>query len=91
MTATSLSESLRKTLSLFEESGAPLTTIEVADRLSLDRESSHERLERLVDYNELETKNVGTSGRIWWQPRLSPKPSSSDRREHDLEDRDRLL
>ena len=85
MTASSLSETLRETLSLFEKSGAPLTTIEVADRLGLDRESTCERLERLVDYDELETKTVGTNERVWWQPRLSPKPPSPDRREHDLE------
>ncbi|WP_254523478.1 PAS domain-containing sensor histidine kinase [Natrinema caseinilyticum] len=68
MTKSSLTESLRETLALFDAFGAPQTTIEVADQLDLGRRSTYERLERLVDHGELETKKAGSNGRVWWRP-----------------------
>jgi len=68
MPPSSLSTVLRETLSVFDESGPPLTTSEVADELPVGRRSAYERLERLVDHDRLDTKAVGASGRIWWQP-----------------------
>ncbi|MHB9288907.1 PAS domain S-box protein [Halobacteriales archaeon Cl-PHB] len=67
MTA-SLTASLRETLALFDPSGAPRTTTEVAAELDLGRRSTYERLERLVDQDRLETTKVGSSGRVWWRP-----------------------
>ncbi|WP_254765073.1 PAS domain-containing protein [Natrinema marinum] len=71
MTSRSLTESLRETLAIFDGSEIPRTTTEVADRLDLGRRSTYERLERLVDHGELETKKVGASGRVWWRPRAA--------------------
>ncbi|ELZ00917.1 PAS/PAC sensor signal transduction histidine kinase [Natrialba chahannaoensis JCM 10990] len=68
MTGSSLTDALRETLVLFEAGGAPLTTAEVAEQLDLGRQSTYERLERLVDHDRLETKTVGANGRVWWQP-----------------------
>ncbi|MDS0476860.1 hypothetical protein [Natrinema sp. 1APR25-10V2] len=53
MTSRSLTESLRETLELFDGTGAPWTTTEVADRLDLGRRSTYERLERLVGRSRL--------------------------------------
>ncbi len=68
MVQESLTETLRETLAVFDGSGAPWTTTEVADRLELGRRSTYERLERLVDHGELETKKVGANARVWWRP-----------------------
>jgi PAS domain-containing protein len=79
--SSSLADSLRETLALFDTSGAPQTTVEVAQQLDLGRRSTSERLEQLVDHGELETKTVGTNGRVWWQPLSSPEPSLAGRLE----------
>ncbi|QLG48447.1 PAS domain-containing protein [Natrinema halophilum] len=71
MTSSPLTESLRETLALFDGSGAPRTTNEIASQLDLGRRSTYERLERLVDHGELETKKVGASARVWWRPTSS--------------------
>ena len=67
MASPSLTNVLRETLALFDDSGAPQTTTEVAERLDLGRRSTYERLERLVEHDRLETKKVGASGRVWWR------------------------
>lgn len=67
MAMSSLTEVLRETLALFDASGTPYTTTEVAERLDLGRRSTYERLERLVEHGELETKKVGANGRVWWR------------------------
>ncbi|MFC6718388.1 PAS domain S-box protein [Natrialbaceae archaeon GCM10025810] len=72
MTSSSLSDSLRETLALFDAPGAPQTTVEVAEQLAIGRRSTYERLEGLVDHGELETKKAGTNGRVWWRPQPSP-------------------
>ncbi|MFC4407898.1 PAS domain S-box protein [Haloarchaeobius iranensis] len=63
-----LTEPLRETLACFEEAGTPLSTTEVAERLDLGRRGTYDRLDRLVDHGRLETKSVGSSARVWWQP-----------------------
>jgi PAS domain S-box-containing protein len=68
MTPPTLTQTLRDTLSLFEGGGPPLTTTEVAERVDLGRRSAYERLERLVEHGKLETKKVGSGGRVWWRP-----------------------
>ncbi|MFC6718044.1 bacterio-opsin activator domain-containing protein [Natrialbaceae archaeon GCM10025810] len=75
MAANALTEPLRETLALFDDSGTPRTTSELADRLDLGRRSTYDRLERLVERGELETKSVGASARVWWRPRSSADPS----------------
>ncbi|WP_117591066.1 PAS domain S-box protein [Haloprofundus halophilus] len=80
----SLTESLRETLDLFDGSGEPRTTPEVADLLDLGRRSTYERLERLVEHGELETKKVGANARVWWLPPSASVDHSLDtRRDHE--------
>jgi len=67
VTSSPLSKVLRETLVLFDDSGAPQTTTEVAERLDLGRRSTYERLTRLVDHDQIETKKVGANGRVWWR------------------------
>jgi PAS domain S-box-containing protein len=68
MPSESLTTVLQETLGVFEHTEAPLTTTEVADEFAVGRRSTYERLERLVENDQLETKKVGASGRIWWRP-----------------------
>ena len=78
MSAGSLTTALRETLSLFDPASEPLTTAEVASQLPIGRRSTYERLERLVEQNCLDTKTVGASGRIWWQPSAVSDEASAD-------------
>ncbi len=69
MESGSLTDALRETLAIFDGSGRPWTTSEVAERLDLGRRSTYARLERLVEQDRLETKKVGANARVWWRPR----------------------
>ena len=75
MASEPLSDGLRATLALFDRAGTPMTTTEAAERLDLGRRSTYNRLERLVERGELETKKVGASGRVWWRPGPSSEPA----------------
>jgi HTH-type transcriptional regulator, bacterioopsin transcriptional activator and related proteins len=75
----------RETLEVFDrgDGSAPLTAKEVADAVGVSRRTAYERLQRLVEAGDVETKKVSSSGRIWWRP--SPtrtmaveKPLTSD-------------
>ena len=68
MESGTLSDGLRETLGLFDASGTPRTTPEVAAELGLGRRTTYARLERLVEENRLATKKVGASARVWWRP-----------------------
>ncbi|WP_312909470.1 PAS domain-containing protein [Natronosalvus caseinilyticus] len=70
-----LTDSLRETLAVFDGSGEPWTTPEVAAALDLGRRSTYARLERLVERDHLETKKVGANARVWWRP---TRPSATD-------------
>lgn len=59
---------LGETLAVFDTTGTPLTTPEVAARLDIGRRSTYDRLTRLVDRGDLATKKVGAGGRVWWRP-----------------------
>ncbi|WP_331236473.1 PAS domain S-box protein [Natronorarus salvus] len=76
MGASGLTDTLRETLAVFDGSGEPRTTPEVAERLDLGRRSTYARLERLVDHDRLETKKVGANARVWWRP--PPERPSGD-------------
>ena len=67
MASDTLTESLRETLAVFDTTGAPQTTTEVASTLDLGRRSTYDRLQRLVDRDRLATKKVGASARVWWR------------------------
>ena len=71
MTDSSLTGALRETLALFEETGDPVTTTEVADRLEVGRRSAYDRLDRLAERDRLATKKVGANARVWWRPTQS--------------------
>ncbi len=73
-----LTEALDETLAVFERSGAPLTTPEVADALDLGRRTAYARLDRLADRDRLETKKVGAGARVWWQPPTGPSAGTVD-------------
>ncbi|WP_202614490.1 PAS domain S-box protein [Halostella litorea] len=78
MDTDALTDCLRETLALFDGEGTPRTTSEVADALDLGRRSTYERLERLVDHGELDTKKVGASARVWWRPSDAGVPAAAD-------------
>jgi PAS domain S-box-containing protein len=83
MSSTPLTDALRETLTIFEEGGAPRTTTEVAEQFDLGRRSAYERLERLVDHGQLETKKVGGNGRVWWQPSATGGTTSTEQNAQD--------
>jgi PAS domain S-box-containing protein len=70
MTSGSLTVALKETLDVFERvgPGTPLTTNEVTAELDVGRRSTYDRLERLADEGLVETKSVGSRGRVWWRP-----------------------
>lgn len=65
-----------------DEPSAPRTTPEVATELDCGRRATHKRLQHLVDLDELRTKKVGASARVWWLP--AKGSSSEQRRLRDL-------
>ncbi|ODR80931.1 hypothetical protein BG842_00575 [Haladaptatus sp. W1] len=78
MKSGSLTDSLRETLAIFDESKEPWTTPEVAESLGLGRRSTYARLERLAEQNRIETKKVGANARVWWQPPANTDKAAPD-------------
>ncbi|MEF8937251.1 MAG: helix-turn-helix domain-containing protein, partial [Halovenus sp.] len=68
MSQKSLTPALLETLGVFDSSGEPQSTPEVAEKLDLGRRTVYARLERLVEEGFLRTKKVGANARVWWQP-----------------------
>ncbi len=69
---------LSDTLAVFDRADAPSTphtTSEVADELDCTRRTAYNRLERLADRGDLETKKVGARGRVWWLPPDAATPT----------------
>ncbi len=56
----------------FGPPGTPLTTSEVAAKFDCSNRAVSEHLETLVGERFLETKEVGTHGRVWWRPVDTP-------------------
>ncbi|MFC4988112.1 bacterio-opsin activator domain-containing protein [Saliphagus infecundisoli] len=48
--------------------GTPLTTPEVATEFDCTSRTVYNKLEALVEEGVLETKKVGSRGRVWWRP-----------------------
>ncbi|WP_435348803.1 PAS domain S-box protein [Haloarchaeobius sp. HRN-SO-5] len=67
MSSRQLTQSLSETLAVFDGSGEPRTTREVASGLDIGRRSTYERLDRLVESGFIETKKVGANARVWWR------------------------
>lgn len=56
-------------LDVFRNSSDPvLTASEVADELSLSRRGAFKRLRDLAERGVLESKQVGSSSKVWWYP-----------------------
>jgi len=51
-----------------EDTARPLTASDVIDELGIARRTAHNKLNRLVERGELETRKVGARGRVWWVP-----------------------
>ncbi|UPV99484.1 PAS domain S-box protein [Halorussus gelatinilyticus] len=70
-------DALADTLAVFDHAdlpSTPYTTSEVADELDCSRRTAYNRLERLADRGDIETKKVGARGRVWWR---SPEAANS--------------
>lgn len=89
-------------LEVFEERtdrARPLTANDVMSALDCSRRTAHDKLEALVDDGVLETRKIGSRGRVWWIPmdgsgRSGPtaqetgaldRPSSVERRIREME------
>jgi len=60
-----------ETLAVFdqrEDPSEPLTTPEVADSLDVARRTVYKRLQKLVNRDEVKTKEAGANARVWWRP-----------------------
>lgn len=57
-------------LDVFRNSSDPvLTASEVAEELSLSRRGAYKRLRNLAEQDILESKQVGSSSKVWWFPK----------------------
>lgn len=54
----------------------PLTAGDVVDALGIARRTAHNKLNRLVERGDLETRKIGARGRVWWVP--IPRDESDD-------------
>lgn len=67
-------------LDLFRNSGDPvLTATEVASQISLGRRAVLKRLRSLQEQCVLESKEVGSGGRVWWYPGYTDTAGSERR------------
>ena len=44
----------------------PWTSTEMADELGCSRDVAYDRLRELHELGDIETKSIGSRGRIWW-------------------------
>ena len=51
-----------------EDLARPLTAADVMDELDCSRRTAHNKLNALVEDGTLETRKIGSRGRVWWQP-----------------------
>lgn len=51
-----------------EDTARPLTAADVADELGIARRTAHNKLNRLVDRDAVDTRKVGARGRVYWVP-----------------------
>ncbi len=58
-------------LEIFEQRddyGRPVTASDVMEALDCSRRTAHNKLNKLVERDELRTRKVGARGRVWWRP-----------------------
>lgn len=72
---------VRDVFAALEDSAEPLDAGQIADRADMARRTAHNKLEDLVDADELRTRKVGARGRVWWQPHYDTEPEPRERRE----------
>ena len=51
-----------------EDLARPLTAADVMEALDCSRRTAHNKLNALVDDGRLETRKIGSRGRVWWIP-----------------------
>ena len=74
------------TLAVFDQNEfEPLTTPEIADALDAKRRTVYQRLRKLVDRGELNTKETGANSRVWWRPPADSSPAQTTCSEIDFE------
>ena len=57
-----------------DDAARPLTAADVMDALDCSRRTAHNKLNALVEAGELETRKIGSRGRVWWQPIPAEEP-----------------
>ncbi|MDR5657747.1 hypothetical protein RH831_11230 [Halodesulfurarchaeum sp. HSR-GB] len=67
-----------------EDRARPLTAGDIVDELGIARRTAHNKLNILVEREELETRKVGARGRVWWVP-IDVDDSSRERREEPVD------
>jgi hypothetical protein len=51
-----------------EDAARPLTADDVMEALECSRRTAHNKLNALVDRGALDTRKIGSRGRVWWRP-----------------------
>lgn len=71
-----------------DDRARPLTATDVMEAVGCSRRTAHNKLNRLVEKDELETRKVGSRSRVWWVPIPADGSNIPNRRKcpHDLVD-----
>ncbi len=62
-----------------DDAARPLTAGDVMDSLDCSRRTAHNKLNALVEADELETRKIGSRGRVWWRPIPADRMERPDR------------
>jgi hypothetical protein len=74
-----------------EDRARPLTANDVMDALDCSRRTAHDKLEALVEDGVLETRKIGSRGRVWWMPMTGPGLERTDHGADSSADRPSLV
>ena len=61
-----------------DDPSAPLTTVEVAERLDCPREAAFEALTELADQGALKTRTTDAERRVWWRPAVASRGTDGE-------------
>jgi hypothetical protein len=76
-------ETVLDVFELREDLARPVTAGDVVDELGIARRTAHNKLNRLVERGELDTRKVGARGRVWWRPiQPADTPPTTDEERH---------
>ncbi|WP_338008779.1 helix-turn-helix domain-containing protein [Natronoglomus mannanivorans] len=70
-------ETVLEVFKALEDTARPLTATDVANEMDIARRTAYNKLNLLVERDELETRKVGARGRVWWVPHLDGSDSGS--------------